>query len=101
MGDHGALMLALKTPGMFKSVSAFTPIANPSLCSSGQKEFRRYFGEDNSALEEWDPTELVKKPHPGEFSVLIDVGTSDEFYKRGLLLPENFEEAAKKARVEV
>ena len=30
MGGHGALMIALKNPGMFASVSAFAPICNPS-----------------------------------------------------------------------
>ncbi len=30
MGGHGALTLFLKHPGLYKSVSAFAPISNPS-----------------------------------------------------------------------
>jgi len=30
MGGHGAISLHLKNPGMFKSVSAFSPILNPT-----------------------------------------------------------------------
>jgi S-formylglutathione hydrolase len=94
MGGHGALSLFLRNPGMYKSVSAFAPIANPSNCDWGKKAFGGYFGED--AKEKWaehDSTELVKK-YNGKFEALIDVGTGDNFYKQGQLLPENFTEAS-------
>lgn len=95
MGGHGALTLYLKNPGMYKSVSAFAPIANPTQCPWGVKAFSGYFGEE--VKDEWkkhDATELIKA-HKGEFPALIDVGTGDNFYKQGQLLPENFEKAAK------
>ena len=44
MGGHGALTLALRHPGVFKSVSAFAPIAAPSQCPWGQKAFSGYLG---------------------------------------------------------
>ncbi|KAL9101101.1 MAG: hypothetical protein Q9187_009281, partial [Circinaria calcarea] len=94
MGGHGALTM---NPGKYKSVSAFAPIANPVNCPWGQKAFRGYFGEDQQ--EKWnehDATELVKK-YKGPLDLLIDIGTSDNFYKQGQLLPENFVEAAKEA----
>jgi len=97
MGGHGALTLFLKNPGKYKSVSAFAPIANPSNCPWGQKAFKGYFGEDQK--EKWaehDATELVKK-WKGPLNMLIDVGTGDNFYKQGQLLPENFSKAAKEA----
>ena len=97
MGGHGALTLFLKNPGMYKSVSAFAPICNPSACPWGEKAFKGYFGEDKK--DQWsahDATELVGK-FEGETDILIDVGTGDNFYKQGQLLPEKFEEAAKKA----
>ncbi|PWY90720.1 putative esterase [Aspergillus heteromorphus CBS 117.55] len=100
MGGHGALSLFLRNPGKYKSVSAFAPISNPINCPWGQKAFSGYFGED--ALEKWkehDATELVKG-WKGRLDVLIDVGTGDNFYKQGQLLPENFEKAAKEAGVE-
>ncbi|KAL8892334.1 MAG: hypothetical protein Q9215_000733 [Flavoplaca cf. flavocitrina] len=97
MGGHGALTLFLKNPGKYKSVSAFAPIANPSNCDWGKKAFGGYFGdEDKSKWAEHDATELVQKWDGDEFplDILIDVGTSDNFYKQGQLLPENFQKAA-------
>jgi S-formylglutathione hydrolase len=100
MGGHGALTLYLKNPGMYKSVSAYAPIANPSNCPWGQKAFRGYFGEaDRAKWADHDATELVGK-FKGKLEVLIDVGTNDNFYKQGQLLPENFKKAAEAAGVE-
>lgn len=99
MGGHGALTLYLKNPGKYKSVSAFAPIANPTQCPWGQKAFSGYLGADNK--EEWkkhDATELVKG-WKGDLKALIDVGTGDNFYKAGQLLPENFEKAVKEAGI--
>ncbi|KAK5133007.1 hypothetical protein LTR08_008294 [Meristemomyces frigidus] len=97
MGGHGAISLFLRHPGMYKSCSAFAPITNPSECAWGQKAFAGYFGEENkSKWAEHDSTELLKK-FEGETDILIDVGTGDNFYKQGQLLPENFEKAAKEA----
>lgn len=97
MGGHGALTLYLKNPGMYKSVSALAPISNPSKCPWGEKAFGGYFGDDNkSKWAEHDATELLPK-FPNDTDILIDVGTGDNFYKQGQLLPENLEAAAKKA----
>ncbi|OIW32981.1 S-formylglutathione hydrol [Coniochaeta ligniaria NRRL 30616] len=99
MGGHGALTLYLKYPGMFKSCSAFSPISNPSQCPWGEKAFRGYLGEDKEEWKKHDATELVKgfKGEGGDLKILIDVGTGDNFYKQGQLLPENFEKAVKDA----
>ncbi|KAL8910822.1 MAG: hypothetical protein Q9171_003911 [Xanthocarpia ochracea] len=95
MGGHGALTLFLKNLGKYKSVSAFAPIANPSNCDWGKKAFGGYFGEDNKAKwAEHDATELVKNWEGDPLDILIDIGTSDNFYKQGQLLPENFQKAA-------
>jgi S-formylglutathione hydrolase len=94
MGGHGALTLFLKNPGMYKSVSAFAPIANPSQCPWGEKAFKGYLGEDREEWKKHDATELLKG-WKGEFETLIDVGTGDNFYKQKQLLPENFEAVAK------
>jgi len=96
MGGHGALTLFLKNPGMYKSVSAFAPIANPSKCPWGEKAFGGYLGDDKESWKEWDASELVKG-YKGEFPALVDVGTADNFYKQGQLLPENFAAAAKES----
>jgi len=96
MGGHGALTLFLKNPGMYKSVSAFAPIANPSNCPWGEKAFKGYLGDDKEDWKKHDATELIKK-WKGKFDTLIDVGTGDNFYKQKQLLPENFMEAAKQS----
>lgn len=72
MGGHGALTLFLKNPGKYKSVSAFAPISNPSLCQWGQKAFTGYFGDDKAEWAKHDATELVKGWN-GSFNCLIDV----------------------------
>lgn len=95
MGGHGALTLFLKNPGKYKSVSAFAPIANPSLCPWGEKAFKGYLGEDKEEWKKHDATELLRGWKQGGFEALIDVGTGDNFYKQKQLLPENFEKAAK------
>ncbi|KAL8902681.1 MAG: hypothetical protein Q9207_004465 [Kuettlingeria erythrocarpa] len=95
MGGHGALTLFLKNPGKYKSVSAFAPIANPINSDWGRKAFGGYFGEDDKAKwAEHDATELVKSWKGDPLDILIDVGTADNFYEQGQLLPENFEKAA-------
>jgi S-formylglutathione hydrolase len=72
MGGHGALTLYLKHPGMFKSVSAFSAICNPSLCPWGEKAFRGYLGDDKTEWAKHDATELVKG-WKGPLNALIDV----------------------------
>lgn len=78
MGGHGALVVGLKNPDKFKSISAFSPICAPSQCPWGQKAFAHYLGDDREAWATYDATELiladkVKTP------LLIDQGTADEF----------------------
>ena len=59
---------------MYKSVSAFAPIANPINCPWGQKAFGGYFGsEEKEKWAEHDATELVKKWKGEPLDVLIDV----------------------------
>ncbi|KAI1268467.1 carbohydrate esterase family 1 protein [Xylariaceae sp. FL1019] len=97
MGGHGALMLYLRNPGKYKSVSALAPISNPSLCPWGEKAFSGYLGSDKEAWKAHDATELVAGAEwkGKDVKTLIDVGTGDNFYKQGQLLPENFEKAVK------
>ena len=78
MGGHGALIAALKNPGLYKSVSAFAPIANPSECPWGQKAFSGYLGEDRKAWEEWDAAMLILTARE-RLPLLVDQGTADEF----------------------
>ncbi|KAI6485509.1 hypothetical protein MCOR11_009641 [Pyricularia oryzae] len=98
MGGHGALSLYLKHPAMYRSVSAFAPIANPSKCPWGEKAFGGYLGDDRDEWKKHDSTELVKGWNKDQdLKMLVDVGTGDNFYKQGQLLPENLEKAVKDA----
>ena len=101
MGGHGALTLALRNPGMFRSVSAFAPIANPCECAWGKKAFSGYLGDDAAAWKKYDATELLRESKNAEFKALVDVGTGDGFYKEGQLRPEVLEAAGKDVGADV
>jgi S-formylglutathione hydrolase len=95
MGGHGALTLALRNPSLYKSVSAFSPIAAPMQSPWGQKAFTNYLGTDTEAWRDYDATELVaRKAYPGP--ILIDQGSADQFLAAELR-PEKFTAAAAKA----
>lgn len=95
MGGHGALTLALKHPGQYKSLSAFAPIAAPTQCPWGIKAFSNYLGSDQAAWRAHDASELVaKKPFQGP--ILIDQGDADQFLVEQLK-PEKFKAAAAKS----
>lgn len=95
MGGHGALTIALKRPDLFKSVSAFAPIANPMNCPWGVKAFTGYLGESSKSLwEEYDSCSLITKQGKSKYDdILIDVGTADSFLINGQLLCDNFRQA--------
>ncbi len=98
MGGHGALMLALRNPGLFRSVSAFAPICAPSRCPWGRKAFSGYLGSDEAAWRDYDATVLMESlqiPFPG--GILIDQGLGDKFLAEQLY-PEAFEQACAKAQ---
>ncbi|KAM8703509.1 hypothetical protein ACLKA7_008176 [Drosophila subpalustris] len=92
MGGHGALICSLKNPGLYQSVSAFAPIANPSECPWGQKAFTGYLGTNTSDWAEWDATSLVSKYASTPQELFIDQGSADNFLTQ--LLPENLLAAA-------
>jgi S-formylglutathione hydrolase len=97
MGGHGALVLALRNLDLFKSVSAFAPIAAPSRSPWGEKAFSGYLGRDREGWRAYDATELMlvmKTPFPK--GILIDQGLHDKFLA-DQLNPEAFELACKQA----
>ncbi|MBU4499057.1 MAG: S-formylglutathione hydrolase [Gammaproteobacteria bacterium] len=91
MGGHGALICALKNPGMYASVSAFAPICNPVISPWGQGCFSAYLGDDKPTWEAWDATCLVQAGTPLP-PALIDHGTADEFLAEQLF-PQNLQAA--------
>lgn len=79
MGGHGALTLALRQRGRYQSVSAFAPICNPTQSDWGRKQLGSYLGADETAWVGHDATCLVREIGL-ECPLLIDTGTSDQFY---------------------
>ncbi|MBC7469172.1 MAG: S-formylglutathione hydrolase [Ramlibacter sp.] len=98
MGGHGALTLALRHPGRFRTLSALAPICAPSRCPWGEKAFTGYLGADRTAWMGHDATELMAEhdsaPYPG--GILVDQGTEDKFLAEQLH-PHLFEAACEAA----
>lgn len=100
MGGHGALIMGLRAPLKFKSVSAFAPIVNPMNCPWGKKAFAGYLGEDTKSWAQYDATELIGNGAAASSDILIDQGTIDRFL-REQLLTENLLAAAKDSKQKV
>ena len=92
MGGHGALVLALRNPGRYRSVSAFSPIVAPSKVPWGEKALTAYLGEDRAKWNAWDACELVKQASD-KLPLLVDQGGDDEFLD-GQLRPQLLQAAA-------
>ena len=97
MGGHGALTLALRHPEVFRSVSAFAPIAAASDCPWGEKAFTHYLGTDRAAWQAHDASALMAtRSTPFPAGILIDQGLGDKFLATQLL-PARFEAACRTA----
>ena len=96
MGGHGALVLALRNPALYRSVSAFAPICNPAAVPWGEKAFGGYLGPDREAWKAYDACELLRAYSGPKLPTLVDCGTADAFLEVQLK-PERLAEAAKAA----
>lgn len=99
MGGHGALVIGLRNPKLFHSISAFSPICHPSDCPWGQKALGNYLGTDQVAWAEYDATLLLEKINP-RHAILIDQGTEDQFLQEQLK-PDLFIDAANTKEAEI
>jgi len=86
MGGHGALTIALKNPGRYRSVSAFSPICSPLNCPWGEKALGNYLGPDREAWRDHDTTELVQRA-TRRLPTLVDQGSADDFLEEQLKTP--------------
>lgn len=95
MGGHGALTIALRTPGRFRSVSAFAPIVSPPHCPWGEKALGGYLGPDRAGWADYDACALIdggaRLP-----DLLVDQGEADAFLAEQLM-PERLEAACARA----
>lgn len=98
MGGHGALTLALRHPDLFRSVSAFAPIASPTRCPWGEKALTAYLGADRGVWAEHDAARLIEAgTAAGRFDdILVDQGSDDQFLAEQLK-PELLEQACEAA----
>lgn len=79
MGGHGALVIALREAGAYRSVSAFSPICQPTECDWGKKAFTAYLGDDQSQWLQYDASFLLAQKQ-SSLPILIDQGEGDQFY---------------------
>jgi len=92
MGGHGALTIALKNSDKYSSVSAFSPIANPTNCPWGQKAFTAYLGDDKKLWQQHDAS-ILMKASTQHVPALVDQGLADDFLQEQLN-PESLISAA-------
>lgn len=93
MGGHGALTIALKNPGRYRSVSAFAPICSPMHCPWGEKALANYLGSNLETWRDYDSSELMRSAQQ-QLPMLIDQGDADNFLQEQLK-PELLQQAAK------
>jgi S-formylglutathione hydrolase len=79
MGGHGALVIALREQGAYRSVSAFSPICQPTECDWGRKALTAYLGSDQSQWLQYDASFLLAQ-RQSTLPMLIDQGEADQFY---------------------
>ena len=97
MGGHGALTMALKSPGRYRSVSAFAPICHPTAVPWGQKAFPAYLGNDEKSWRAHDAVCLIEDGARVD-EILVDQGTEDGFLK-AQLRPETLQTACQAAGI--
>ena len=94
MGGHGALTVALRNPGRFRSVSCTAPISSPMRTEWGRRALTAYLGPDEAAWRAYDATALIEDGARLD-AILVDQGEADEFLDR--LRPDLLEEACRAA----
>ena len=97
MGGHGALIAALREPGRYRSVSAFSPISHPSRAPWGQKALGAYLGNNPLLWQEWDACQLLRHHDCQPLPTLVEVGLDDPFLTEQLGIDALAEIAAAKA----
>ena len=93
---HGALIIALRNPDNYRSVSAFAPICSPMNCPWGEKALGNYLGDDKQTWREYDACALVADAAGKKFELLVEQGTADDFLETQLK-PQLLTAACKKA----
>ncbi|MEY2960535.1 MAG: hypothetical protein RLZ60_365 [Pseudomonadota bacterium] len=95
MGGHGALTIAMNVP-RYRSVSAFSPICNPTAGDWGRPQFTAYLGDDESKWAKHDAT-LLMRDVGLNIPLLVDTGASDQY--ADYLMTEKFWAATAERRI--
>ena len=94
MGGHGALMIGMRNPNVFKSVSAFAPMTSVSTNDEwGVTQLSQYLGSDETKWADYDAAKLAKSY---DRELLVDQGTSDPYVE--LLQPQKLVDAGVNVR---
>jgi len=99
MGGHGALTIALRNAGRFRSVSAFSPIVSPLYCPWGEKALGGYLGADRGAWRPYDACALIDDGARVP-DILVDQGDADAFLA-DQLKPELLADACHRAGIDL
>ncbi|KPD20348.1 S-formylglutathione hydrolase [Idiomarina abyssalis] len=91
MGGHGALVIGLRNSDRYTSISAFSPITNPTQCPWGEKAFSAYLGDDREQWKQYDAVEIIKSKGQ-TLPIRVDQGLADGFLDEQLK-PENLKDA--------
>jgi len=91
MGGHGALVIGLRNSDRYTSISAFSPITNPTQCPWGEKAFSAYLGDDREQWKQYDAVELIRSKGQ-TLPIRVDQGLADGFLEEQLK-PENLKDA--------
>src|SRR5690606_12519070 len=97
MGGHGALVLAQRHPELYRSVSAFAPIAARTRCPWGEQAFGGYLGSASSVSANHHGSEpMAASSSPDPEVIVVDPPLADNIMAYQLK-PEAFEAACEKA----
>jgi S-formylglutathione hydrolase len=92
MGGHGAIIIGIGNPQLFRSVSAFAPIASASQSAWGRDALTAYLGADRQRWSEYDAAAVIRAK-PSRHELLVDQGMADPYLEQ--LLPKELEEACR------
>jgi S-formylglutathione hydrolase len=94
MGGHGAILIGVRNPESYRSISAFAPIAAASKSTWGQPALTAYLGADQSRWQDYDVSAVIRKK-PSRHELLVDQGAADPFLER--LRPADLKNACREA----
>ncbi|OLY80511.1 S-formylglutathione hydrolase [Smittium mucronatum] len=98
IGGHGAIMIALRNPKMYKSVSAFAPICHPSETPALKNTITEYLGPNKDDWVKYDSTELASNYQGPNINILMDQGSDDSLLKSNTLHPDHFVAAVENSK---